>query len=76
MKQGEQFKIESFELGVLFLPSRYQRFRRAFSLTPEHPLLGLSGAAHTRVVEGVRGFYSASCEDMRCVLCVWCPLID
>lgn len=67
-KQGEQLRIESFELGVLFLPSKYQRFARAFSLTPDHPLLGLRSAAHTRVVDGVRGFYSASCEDMRCVV--------
>lgn len=64
-KQGAQVRIESFELGVLFLPSRYRRFARALSLTPDHPLLGLSSASHRRVQEGVRGFYSASCDDAR-----------
>jgi hypothetical protein len=33
--------MESFELGVLFLPSRYRHFERTFSCTPEHRLLGL-----------------------------------
>jgi hypothetical protein len=78
-KNGTQLFVQSFEIGVLFLPSRYQRFQRTFSLTPNHPLLGLSSAAHREVKEGVRGFYSASCDDAGCVrvyLCAVRPKLD
>lgn len=59
--KGEVFKIQSFEMGVLFLHSRYTRFARTFSLTPFHPLLGLGAPAQ----ENITGFYSASCEEAR-----------
>ncbi len=59
--QGRVLKIQSFEVGVLFLPSRYQRLERTFSLTPDHPLLGLGGPAQ----EGITGFYSASCQEAK-----------
>lgn len=35
-----QIMIKSYELGVLWLPSRLKATTRTFSLTPKHPLLG------------------------------------
>lgn len=59
--KGEVFKIQSFEMGVLFLPSRYPRLARTFSLTPSHPLLGLGPPAQ----ENICGFYSAGWQEAR-----------
>ena len=38
--KGSKLFIKSFEMGVLFLPSRLKRKHRRFSCTPSHPLLG------------------------------------
>jgi tyrosyl-DNA phosphodiesterase-1 len=38
---ASQFFIKSYEMGVLWLPSRLKASMRSFSLTPKHPLLGL-----------------------------------
>ena len=39
-KSGSQLYIKSFEIGVLFLPSRIRTLKRVFSCTPSHPILG------------------------------------
>lgn len=39
-KSGSQLYIKSFEIGVLFLPSRIRTVKRLFSCTPSHPILG------------------------------------
>jgi hypothetical protein len=48
--------IRSFELGVLFLPSRLQgaEFTRSFSCTPAHPLLGYNSVIPRGPITGFR----------------------
>lgn len=41
-KNNSSLYIKSFELGVLFIPSRVVSNYRQFSCTPLHPLLGMS----------------------------------
>ena len=41
-KEAKQLYCKSYELGVLFLPSRLRHSSRSFSLTPSHALLGLT----------------------------------
>ena len=38
---GSSLYVKSYELGVLFLPSRLKTTRRIFSCTPNHSLLGV-----------------------------------
>lgn len=40
-KGGSQMHIRSYELGVLFLPSKLQTLHRVFSCTPQHAILGM-----------------------------------
>lgn len=41
-KAGSQLHIRSYELGVLFLPSKVRTLGRVFSCTPRHSLLGMT----------------------------------
>lgn len=54
--QGEVLCIRSFEMSVLFLPSRFKSLKREFSVTPDHPLLGLKAPPQ----ENIHAFYAAS----------------
>jgi tyrosyl-DNA phosphodiesterase-1 len=45
--QGRTLYIKSYEMGVLFLPSKVVAARRTYSCTPLHPLLGLDEALPT-----------------------------
>lgn len=57
--RGRIFKIQSFEMGVLLLPSRYPSLpQRTFSCTPDHPLLGLASPGH----KDITAFVATSCQ--------------
>lgn len=48
-KNGSQLYIKSYEIGVLFCPSRIKITSRTYSCTPQHPLLGVVEDAEARL---------------------------
>ena len=61
--QGESLSMQSFEMSVLFLPSRFKSLQRSFSCTPDHPVLGLRAAPQNHI----QAFYAASAIEAKSV---------
>jgi len=50
---GRSLYIKSYELGVLFLPSKVKQHRRLYSNTPSHPLLGVDAVEYVDLSEDI-----------------------